>query len=59
MLLSKVRVGEPIRFKTNGPVWVRGEYDRSSKTYSVIKFDDMDRESFRKGTTEVLTGFTF
>ena len=59
MLLSKVKKGEPIRFKPNGPVWVRGEYDRSSRTYSVVKFDDINRESFRKGTTEVLVGFIF
>jgi len=59
MLLSKVKKGEPIRFKPNGPVWVRGEYDRSSKTYSVVKFDDINRESYRKGTTEVLVGFIF
>jgi len=57
--LSKVKKGEPIRFKPNGPVWVRGEYDRSSRTYSVVKFDDINRESFRKGTTEVLVGFIF
>ena len=57
--LSKVKKGEPIRFKPNGPVWVRGEYDRSSRTYSVVKFDDVNRESFRKGTTEVLVGFIF
>jgi hypothetical protein len=59
MLLSKVKKGEPIRFKPNGPVWVRGEYDRSSKTYSIVKFDDINRESFRKGTVEVLVGFIF
>jgi len=57
--LWKVKKGEPIRFKANGPVWVRGEYDRSSRTYSVVKFDDANRESFRKGSTEVLVGFIF
>lgn len=59
MPLSKVKKGTPLRFKPNGPVWVRGEYDRSTRTYSVVKFDDMNRESFRKGTTEVLVGFIF
>ena len=57
--LSKVKKGTPVRLKPNGPVWVRGEYDRSSRTYSVVKFDDINRESFRKGTTEVLVGFIF
>ena len=57
--LFKVKKGEPIRFKPNGPVWVRGEYDRSSRTYSVVKFDDINRESFRKGATEVLVNFIF
>jgi len=59
MLLSKVKKGEPIRFKPNGPVWVRGEYNRSHKTYSLVKFDDINHESHKAGTTEVYVGFIF
>jgi hypothetical protein len=57
--LSKVKKGEPIRFKPNGPVWVRGEYDRSTRTYSIVKFDDINHESHKAGTTEVYVGFLF
>jgi hypothetical protein len=57
--LFKVKKGTAVRFKPNGPVWVRGEYDRSTRTYSVVKFDDINRESFKKGTTEVFVGFIF
>ena len=59
MLLSKVKKGEPIRFKPNGPVWVRGEYNRSHKTYSLVKFDDINHESHKAGTTEVYVDFIF
>ena len=59
MLLSKVKKGEPIRFKPNGPVWVREEYDRSSKKYVVSKFDDICHTSLKAGATEVLVGFIF
>lgn len=40
-------------------VWVRGEYDRSSRTYSATNFSDMNRERFFKGDREVHTEFTF
>lgn len=40
-------------------VWIRGEYDRSTRTYSVINFSDMNRERCFKGDKEVFTDFTF
>lgn len=40
-------------------VWVRGYYDRSTKTYSCCKFDDICNETFLKGTIEVITDFYF
>jgi len=57
--LSKVKKGTPVRLKPNGPVWVRGEYNRSHKTYSLVKFDDINHESHKAGTTEVYVGFIF
>lgn len=41
------------------PIWVRGDYDRSSKTYSCYQWEDVNRETFLKATRRVYTGFTF
>lgn len=40
-------------------VWVRGEYDRSTRTYSATNFSDMNRERSFKGDKEVFVDFTF
>lgn len=40
-------------------VWVRGEYDHSTRTYSATNFSDMNRERYFKGDKEVFTDFTF
>ena len=57
--LFKVKKGEVFRYKANGPVWVREEYDRSAKKYVVSKFDDTCHTSLKAGATEVLVGFIF
>lgn len=40
-------------------VWVRGEYDRSSKTFSCVKFEDVNHEHFFKGNKVVYTDLYF
>lgn len=40
-------------------VYIRCEYDRASKKYSCIKFEDINAETFKKGSTVVYTDFTF
>lgn len=40
-------------------VYIKGEYDRVSKSYSCVKFSDNNCEKFFKGNKEVFTGFTF
>ena len=57
--LSKVKKGEVFRYKPNGPVWVREDYDRTTKKYIVTKWDDTCHYSHKAGTTEVLVGFIF
>lgn len=57
--LSSAPKGEYIRFKINGTVWARGEYDRSVKKYSACKVDDCNHESFKRGNTLVLVGFSY
>lgn len=57
--IKSVKPGDYVRLKVDGPVWVRGAYDRSSGTYSLTSFDDKNREIYRKGTAKAFTGFTF
>ena len=58
--LSKVKKGTPVRLKPNGPVWVRGEYDRGSHAYTLISYADGSRNAISQdGTTEVYVGFIF
>lgn len=40
-------------------VWVRGEYDKGSKTFSCYKFDDINHESFFKGSRIVYSDIYF
>lgn len=40
-------------------VWIRGDYDRSSKRYERQRFDDACSFCYLPGTKEVFTGFTF
>ena len=60
-ILAKVKKGEYIRLKDTptAPVWIRGDYARGDKKYSIHKFDDVNHESLKKGSTVVYIGFTF
>jgi hypothetical protein len=59
--LAQVRPGDYVRLKDTdtAPVWVRGSYDRASKSYTLSKADDMNHTCQRKGTALVFTGFTY
>ena len=46
-----------IEYPRENQVYVRGEYDRSSKTYSCYKFSDVNYERFFKGEKVVYTDF--
>ena len=53
--LKDLKKGELFRFKENEntPLWVRDEYDRTTGTYIVYKYDDVNHFSNRKRTTSV------
>lgn len=57
--LKDVKRGDYFTYKVNSPVWIKGEYCRISRKYSVYSFDDVNRESLKKGETLVYIGFTF
>lgn len=40
-------------------VWVRGEYDRSSRKYECHRFDDVNTTCFLPGDREVFVDFVF
>ena len=40
-------------------VWVRGEYDRGSRTYACYRYTDVNHEHFFRGKKEVFTEFFF
>jgi hypothetical protein len=53
--------GEYVRLvdSDSAPVWVRGHYDRASKSYALQACDDINREVFRKAAATVFVGFTY
>lgn len=48
-----------IEYPKESQVYIKGEYDRSSNTYSCVKWNDTNEERFFKGTKKVFTEFTF
>jgi len=40
-------------------VYIKGEYDRSSKLFSCFKYSDTNEERFLKSDKSVYIGFTF
>lgn len=58
--LRDTKRGEYIKRKPDAKtVWVRGEYDRTMKAYSLTDTDDMNREMWLKPSTLVYIGFTY
>lgn len=64
MLLKDIKKGTYITLKAisepkDNQVWIKGDYNRESKTYSIINFDDTNKERFIKSDKEVFTDFIF
>ena len=63
MKLRQLRKGDYFKPVRNGVVgsciYVRGDYDKGSKRFSVYAFYDVMNECFLKGDTEVTTAFEF
>ena len=53
--------GEYIKLKDNetSPIWIKGTYDRTTKTYSLYRAIDINAEIFRKSDSFVFIGFTY
>ena len=52
---TKKAIDEP----KESQVWIRGDYDRSSKKYECQRFDDVGTFCYLPGDREVFTDFTF
>ena len=50
---------KPIEYPKESQVYVRGEYDRSTKKYICYKWSDVNSEKLLKGDKEVYTEFYF
>ena len=59
MSISKLKKGEFFKLSDNGCVYVRGDYDRSSKKYECYKYDDVNSFRYLKGCKEVVVDFIF
>lgn len=59
--LKELKKGDFFKLKDSdtATVYVKGEYDRSTKTYSCFKFEDVNDERFFKGSKKVFVDFTF
>lgn len=55
--LRKVKQGEFFKLSENGKVYVRGYFERSAKKYEVYMYDDINHESFIKGSRIVIVDF--
>lgn len=64
MTVKELKKGDMFTFKQidepkDSQVWIRDEYDRMSRKYLVICFNDINRQRLIKGDTNVYTEFTF
>jgi len=60
MPLKEVPRGEFVRRKLDAKkTYTRGDYDRSSRTYSLDDWDDISRAVYLKGSALVWVGFEF
>ena len=58
--MRDVKPGEYFKRKPDAKaVYVRGHYDKSSRSFSATDFDDICREIFIKASKPVYVGFDF
>ena len=57
--LRKVKQGEFFKLSEDGRVYVRGYFEHSCKKYVAYWFDDVNHESFIKGSRIVIVDFEY
>ena len=62
-LIKDLKKGEFFKRELKGQpsekVYIKGDYDRATKTYSAVEFYDVNHEIFIKANKYVYVGFTF
>lgn len=64
MTIKDLKKGEfftrkPIENPKETQVYIKGDYDRSTKTYDCTRFDDISRTISLKASAQVYTEFVF
>lgn len=59
MKISELKKGDFFKLSENGCIYVRGDYDRSSKKYECYKFDDVNSFRYLKGSKDIISDFIF
>ena len=60
LALNQVKSGEYIKRKIDAKtVYIKGAYDKASKSFSCIDTEDICREIFIKANKPVFVGFTY
>lgn len=54
-LFTKKPIAEPSEHQ----VWIKQAYDRSTKKYEIVRWDDVNDNQLMSGETEVYTEFIF
>lgn len=59
--IREVKLGDYVRLACSetAPVWVRGEYDRSTKTYEMHRADDINDSKQFNPRRNCYVGFTY
>lgn len=59
--ISELKKGEyfKLRDSNTAPIWVRGEYSRQAKKYSIYRFENVNHERLVSGETKVFVNFEF
>lgn len=64
MIIKELKKGEfftkkAIEYPTENQVFIRGNYDRTSKKYEIVRFSDCNDIQYIKGNKEIFTDFIF
>lgn len=64
MKINDLKMGDfftkkAVEYPTERQVFIRGEYDRSTKKYECTRFDDINTVCYLDGKKEVFTDFIF
>lgn len=59
MKISELKKGDFFKLSKNGWLYVRGDYDRSSKKYECYEFDGVNSFCYLEGNKDIISDFIF